>query len=131
MSKNDDKSGGKTEDKTGGKTEDKTGDKTEGKADDKTVGRTKGASAFERAPAAAAVSGDGLLFVDTIEGGFARLLCGADAFDVPARLLPADAKEGSWLRPSFTLAPAPAADADAEALRRRLGQDDDGGDIKL
>jgi hypothetical protein len=70
-----------------------------------------------------------LLFVDAIEAGIARLLLGVEAFNVPARLLPADAKEGSWLRLSFELAPAPPDQADA--LRRKLGQGDDGGDIKL
>jgi hypothetical protein len=73
----------------------------------------------------------GLLFVDAIEGDSARLLLGTDAFNVPARLLPAGAKEGSWLRASFALAPAPHDDGAGAALRRRLGRDDDGGDIKL
>lgn len=73
----------------------------------------------------------GLLFVDAIEGDSARLLLGTEAFTVPARLLPAGAKEGSWLRPSFALAPAPPDDGASAALRRRLGRDDDGGDIKL
>jgi hypothetical protein len=72
---------------------------------------------------------DQLLFVDAIEAGIARLLLGVEAFEVPARLLPADAKEGSWLRPSFQIAPAPPDPADA--LRHKLGRGDDGGDIKL
>jgi hypothetical protein len=72
-----------------------------------------------------------LLFVDAIEAGSARLLLGVDAFNVPARLLPVGAKEGSWVRLSFELAPAPP-DADrTDALRRKLGHGDDGGDIKL
>ncbi len=71
-----------------------------------------------------------LLFVDAVEGETARLvLAGGAAFSIPARLLPAGAKEGSWLQASFALAPAPP-DAAAE-IRRRLGRDDDGGDIKL
>jgi hypothetical protein len=69
------------------------------------------------------------LFVDAIEGGIARLLAGTDAFSVPVRLLPAGTKEGSWLSASFVAVPAPP-DAAAE-IRRRLGRDDDGGDIKL
>ncbi len=71
-----------------------------------------------------------LFFVDAIEAQTARLL-GADgvAFTVPARLLPAAAKEGSWLHATFLLADAPADHA-AE-IRRRLGRGDDGGDIKL
>jgi hypothetical protein len=54
---------------------------------------------------------------------------GVDAFAVPARLLPPGTKEGTWVRLSFESAPAPPDDA--EALRRKLGRDDDGGDIKL
>lgn len=72
---------------------------------------------------------DPLLFVDAIESGTARLLLGVEAFSVPARLLPPGAKEGSWVRLSFELAPTPPDEADA--LRRKLGRDDDGGDIKL
>jgi hypothetical protein len=72
---------------------------------------------------------DPLLFVDAIEAGTARLLSGVDAFDLPARLLPAGTKEGSWLRLSFE--PAPAPPDDGGALRRKLGRDDDGQAIKL
>ena len=74
-------------------------------------------------------SADALLFVDQIENGWAHLLFGEDAFDVPARLLPAGTKEGAWLRWSFATAPAPP-DVGA-AIRRKLQQGDDGGDIKL
>ncbi len=74
---------------------------------------------------------DHLLFVDAIEGGTARLLLGVEAFNLPARLLPAGAKEGSWVRLSFQIAPAPPDEDAADALRRKLGGDDDGGDIKL
>jgi hypothetical protein len=72
-----------------------------------------------------------LLFVDAIEAGTARLLLGVEAFAVPARLLPSGTKEGSWLRLSLAAAPAPPAADDGGALRRKLGRDDDGGDIKL
>jgi len=78
-----------------------------------------------RAPAGAR------LFVDAIEAGHARLLLGQDSFEVPARLLPRCAKEGSWLLATFEIASAPPEEAEAEARRKRLGQDDDGGDIKL
>ena len=54
-----------------------------------------------------------------------------EAFGVPARLLPAGTKEGSWVRLSFEIAPAPPDDHDADELRRKLGHGDDGGDIKL
>ncbi|HEX3901423.1 MAG TPA: DUF3006 domain-containing protein [Polyangia bacterium] len=74
-------------------------------------------------------SADTLLFVDQIENGWAHLLLGEEAFDVPARLLPDGAKEGSWLRWSFSASPPPP-DAGA-AIRRKLQQSDDGGDIKL
>ena len=74
-------------------------------------------------------SADTLLFVDQIENGWAHVLLGEDAFDVPARLLPAGTKEGSWLRWSFSAAPSPP-DVGA-ATRRKLQQGDDGGDIKL
>jgi hypothetical protein len=83
-----------------------------------------------RSSAAASAAGENLLFVDAIEGDFARLLAGEDAFNVPTRLLPAGAKEGSWLRATFQLAPPPPDDG-AAALREKLGRDDDGGDIKL
>jgi len=81
-------------------------------------------------PRRAAAAAD-RLFVDAIEGGRARLLLGGDAFTIPASLLPPGAVEGSWLRLSFQLAAAPADEAEAEATRRRLGADDDGGDLKL
>jgi hypothetical protein len=74
-------------------------------------------------------SADTLLFVDQIENGWAHLLLGEEAFDVPVRLLPAGAKEGTWLRWSFAVAPTPP-DVGA-AIRRKLQQGDDGGDIKL
>ena len=74
---------------------------------------------------------DRLLFVDAIEAGTARLLLGVEALTVPARLLPAAAKEGSWVRLSFQIAPAPPDDAAADALRGKLGRGDDGKDIKL
>jgi len=74
---------------------------------------------------------DRLLFVDAIEADSARLLMGVEAFNVPARLLPAGAKEGSWVRLSLEIAPAPPDDAAADALRGKLGRGDDGGDLKL
>jgi hypothetical protein len=71
-----------------------------------------------------------LLFVDAVEGETARLLLQeGPAFEVPARLLPAGAVEGSWVRISLALAPPPPDRG--SNLRRRLGAGDDGGDIKL
>ncbi len=85
------------------------------------------------APASAATpgepAGDALLFVDAIEGDRARLLLGVEAFDVPRRLLPVDAKEGSWVRASFSAAPSPPDEG--AALRKKLGGGDDGGNLKL
>ena len=48
------------------------------------------------------------LFVDAIEGERARLLLGEEAFEIPARLLPEGAKEGSWVSVSLALVPAPS-----------------------
>jgi hypothetical protein len=80
-------------------------------------------------PARPADTADRLLFVDQIDNGWAHLLLGEEAFDVPVRLLPAGTKEGSWLRWSFAVAPAPPDQG--AAIRRKLQQGDDGGDIKL
>lgn len=74
-------------------------------------------------------SADTLLFVDQIENGWAHLLLGEEAFDVPIRLLPDGTKEGTWFRWSFAVAPAPP-DVGA-AIRQKLQEGDDGGDIKL
>jgi hypothetical protein len=68
------------------------------------------------------------LFVDTVEDGRARLLLGEEAFSVPAALLPAGTREGSWLRLATTVIPPPS---DPDLLRRKLGSDDRGGPIKL
>jgi hypothetical protein len=68
------------------------------------------------------------VFVDAVENGRARLLLGDDAFTVPAALLPDDAREGSWLKLSATVTPAPS---DPDILRRKLGRRDPGGPIKL
>jgi hypothetical protein len=70
-----------------------------------------------------------LAFVDAIEAGRARLLIGEEAFSLPVTALPADAREGSWIRLSTTVVPAPPDAGDA--LRKRLGADDPGGDLKL
>jgi hypothetical protein len=68
------------------------------------------------------------VFVDAVEDGRARLMLGDDAFEVPAALLPDDAREGSWLKLTATLTPP---QADPETLRRELGGDDPGGPLKL
>jgi len=43
--------------------------------------------------------------------------------------LPAEAREGQWLRISVALTPAPPNDS--AAVRKRLGGSDPGGDINL
>jgi hypothetical protein len=71
-----------------------------------------------------------LLFVDSIDEGRARLVLDEDdAFTLPARLLPKGARAGDWVRLSLGIAPAPPSRADA--IRKKLARDDDGGPIKL
>jgi hypothetical protein len=70
-----------------------------------------------------------LLFVDAIEAGLARLVLDDETFTVPARLLPKGAREGSWIRWSGRVVPAPPSDA--AAIRKRLARDDRGGPLKL
>jgi len=70
-----------------------------------------------------------LVFVDAVEAGRARLVLDDEAFTVPARLLPKGAREGSWIRWTGRVVPAPASDA--AAVRARLSRDDRGGPIKL
>ena len=70
-----------------------------------------------------------LVFVDALEAGRARLVLDDEAFTVPARLLPKGAREGSWIRWSGRVVPAPPSDA--AAIRRRLARDDRGGPLKL
>ena len=93
----------------------------------------KAGAAEASATTLVAMTGDdgsgALLFVDAIENGHARLLLGDEAFVVPTRLLPSGAAEGSWLR--MTLRGTEAPPDEATDLRRDLGRDDDGGDIKL
>jgi hypothetical protein len=69
------------------------------------------------------------LYVDAIEAGRARLMLGDEAFTVPARLLPPGAREGSWVRLSGAVVPAPPSDA--ASRREKLARDDPGGPIKL
>jgi hypothetical protein len=70
-----------------------------------------------------------LLYVDAIENDRARLVLDEDAFTVPARLLPDGAREGSWIRLSGRVVPAPPSDA--AKIREKLARDDPGGPIKL
>lgn len=83
---------------------------------------------MKKPPAEPSLDGP-LLFVDAIEEGRARLLLDEEAFTIPASLLPRDARAGKWLRLSLTVAPDP--DSRADAIRKKLAHDDDGGPIKL
>jgi hypothetical protein len=70
-----------------------------------------------------------LVYVDAVEAGRARLVLDEDAFTVPARMLPAGVREGSWLELGARVVPAPASRADA--IRKKLAKGDPGGPIKL
>ncbi len=74
------------------------------------------------------------VFLDRVEGGTAVLVFDDDdARDLPASALPASAKEGDWLVLTLAVDPAltQARRDEVAELRRRLGQDDDGGDLSL
>jgi hypothetical protein len=69
------------------------------------------------------------VFIDEVEDHVARLVAGERVFHLPTVLLPADAREGQWLRLTVTQVAVPP---DSQAgLRNRLGRDDPGGSIKL
>jgi len=70
-----------------------------------------------------------IVFIDEVEDQVARLVLDEQVFHLPRALLPADAREGQWLR--ISVAPAPAPPNGGEALRKRLGESDPGGPIKL
>lgn len=77
-------------------------------------------------------------FVDEVSGGIARLLVGGKdttevhTIELPASLLPLSIREGSFVELRATLLPSDDQQAaDTEELRKRLSQDDDGGDITL
>lgn len=78
------------------------------------------------------------LFIDSVADGVARLSAptpasGADpapGLSFPAALLPAGVGEGAWIEVQIH-ATSPPAGQDNAATRQRLGQADDGGDLKL
>ena len=70
-----------------------------------------------------------IVFIDEVEDRVARLVFGDQVFHLPRALLPADAREDQWLRISMILTPTPPNDS--ATLRKRLGEGDPGGDIKL
>lgn len=72
---------------------------------------------------------ESMVFIDEVEDLVARLVLGEQVFHLPRGLLPAEAREGQWLRISVALTPAPPNDS--AAVRKRLGGSDPGGDINL
>lgn len=72
---------------------------------------------------------EAIVFIDEVEDLVARLVLNEQVFHLPRALLPADAREGQWLRISVAMTPAPPNDS--AALRKRMGEGDPGGDIKL
>jgi hypothetical protein len=74
-------------------------------------------------------AGGPLLFVDAIEDGHARLVLDDTTFTIPAQLLPKAAREGTWIRLTIGVVPAPPSRA--AAIRSKLAKDDPGGPIKL
>lgn len=68
-------------------------------------------------------------FIDEIEDGVARLLCGEEVLSLPVSALPEGAHEGAWVAMSVGLIPPPPQDT--EARREHLVASDPGGPIKL
>lgn len=70
-------------------------------------------------------------FVDRIEGNVAVLRVDGATFELPAALLPDGAGEGTWIEIGVRAVEVPEDVQRAEAARRKLSADDDGGDFKL
>lgn len=79
------------------------------------------------------------LFIDSVTDGVARVSAQtptsgdsepAPGLSFPAALLPAGVGEGAWIEVQIH-ATTPPAGQDNAAARQRLGQADDGGDLKL
>jgi hypothetical protein len=71
------------------------------------------------------------VFVDSLLEGTATLLCEEEAIQTPAKLLPADTREGSWLELRLRSIEPPASARTQKTRRERLAQGDDGRDLKL
>lgn len=69
------------------------------------------------------------LFIDAIEDDEAVVIVGEKTYRVPRAVLPAGAKEGSWLR--LVVDTSSTVGAEIDIQRTRLVGSDDGGDIKL
>lgn len=77
-----------------------------------------------------------LAYVDSIEEGVARLVLrdahGAwRSYNMPAAVLPADARENTWVEIAIARTTAPPDAEAAGPLRERLGRNDKGGDFSL
>lgn len=77
-----------------------------------------------------------LAYVDAIEEGVARLVLrdthGAwRSYHLPASVLPADARENTWIEIAITRTAAPPDAEAAGPLRERLGRNEQGGDFSL
>jgi hypothetical protein len=71
------------------------------------------------------------LFIDAIEDDEVVVLLGEKRHRLPRALLPAGAKEGTWLRLAIDLSSSSSVGKAIEAERRRLVGADNGGNIKL
>ena len=73
------------------------------------------------------------LFLDRIEGDVAVLLDGKREVKLPRAYLPAGAREGEVLQLVLTRDPEATKKAQqaTQKLRDKLGEGDDGGDLKL
>lgn len=75
------------------------------------------------------------VFLDGLEAGVARLLVPDESgewrtFHLPAKVLPGDAREGSWIELAVRSIPPPPGH-EGKALRDKLGSGDDGGNLTL
>lgn len=70
-------------------------------------------------------------FVDRIEDATAVLVIDSRCVNWPAALLPDGAREGAWVEIAIETIDPPAGAKEAEELRRRLAEGDDGDDFKL
>lgn len=69
------------------------------------------------------------LFVDELDGGFARVLVDEQVLTLPVGVLPAGVREGDWVQMDVGIIDPPPGDTDER--RRRLAKDDPGGPLKL
>lgn len=75
------------------------------------------------------------VFLDGLESGVARLLVPDETgewrtFHLPAKVLPGDVHEGSWIELTVRSIPPPPG-YENKVLRDKLGSGDDGGNLTL